>query len=496
MRTSRQIHQILFHNRRYYLVPFLVLILSVGLYQYVKSLPDGVSLYGSKQAVPADEVSFLHDLTYETASGNIEIEQEIFDTVFSLIAGARKYILIDMFLFNPHMGKAAEPYRKLSGELTTLLIQKKQSNPSIHIDIITDPINNAYGGAPSEQITALRKAGVNVVVTDLTKLRDSNPLYSTIWRVFFQWFGNSPNGGLFKHPFSDTAPTVTLRSYLSLLNFKANHRKVIIADSGGDMVTCVLSANCHDASSAHSNVGISVTGDYWREIYQSEKAIAAWSGKQLHAPDIPASNCGISENTPELHIQWLSEKAVKDRLLTLLHETGNGDSLSMAMFYLSDRDIIRSLLRAEKKGAGIRIILDPAKDAFGYEKNGIPNRQAAGELIRKSHGGIEVRWYNTHGEQFHSKLTYIRKKDGISYLMTGSANLTRRNLCNFNLECDGLVRGDSSTGCMENVNAYFNRIWENKEGNKYTLDYSLYEDTSRINVLKYFIYEYAGLSTF
>lgn len=496
MRNVLKIHLILLRNKRYFLVPVLVVILSAGWYNYVKPLPDGLSLYGSNQVVPADTVSFLYDLTYETASGSIETEQELFDTIFSLIGGAKKYILIDMFLFNPHMGKAAEPYRKLSEELTALLIQKKQSNPSIPIDFITDPINNAYGGAPSEQITALRKAGVNVVVTDLTKLRDSNPLYSTIWRVFFHWFGNSSNGGLCKHPFSGTAPKVTLRTYLSLLNFKANHRKVIIADSGGDMVTCVLSANCHDASSAHSNVGIKVTGDYWREIYQSEKAIAVWSGKQLHSPDIPASNCGISETTPALHLQWLSEKAIKDRLLTLLHETGKGDSLSMAMFYLSDRDIIRSLLRAEKNGADIRIILDPTKDAFGYEKNGIPNRQAAGELVRKSGGGIEVRWYNTHGEQFHSKLTHIRKNDGISYFLAGSANLTRRNLCNFNLECDGLVSGDSSAECMKSVNTYFNRIWLNEGGNIYTLDYTKYEDTSLLNVFKYFIYEYAGLSTF
>ena len=49
---------------------------------------------------------------------------------------------------------------------------------------------------------------------------------------------------------------MSLRSYLEMLNFKANHRKVFVADSADGPVTIVSSANPHDASSAHSNVAL------------------------------------------------------------------------------------------------------------------------------------------------------------------------------------------------------------------------------------------------
>ncbi len=52
----------------------------------------------------------------------------------------------------------------------------------------------------------------------------------------------------------------------------------------------------------------------------------------------------------------------------------------------------------------MRVLLDPNKDAFGFEKSGLPNRQVASELIAASDGAIKLRWYRTHGEQFHAKL--------------------------------------------------------------------------------------------
>ncbi len=50
------------------------------------------------------------------------------------------------------------------------------------------------------------------------------------------------------------------------------------------------------------------------------------------------------------------------------------------MFYLSERQIIKALIAAQQRGVQVRVLLDPNKDAFGREKNGIPNRQVAAEL--------------------------------------------------------------------------------------------------------------------
>jgi len=86
-----------------------------------------------------------------------------------------------MFLYNPDAGTDFESDLTLSGELTNKLVEKRRSNSSIKIDFITDPDNTLYGGSPSKQIADFEKAGVNMIISDLRKLRDSNPLYSSAW---------------------------------------------------------------------------------------------------------------------------------------------------------------------------------------------------------------------------------------------------------------------------------------------------------------------------
>ena len=230
------------------LLCLIVWLFAVGLYHTVKPLPDGITVYGREWRVPEDRVRFLFDLTYENRDRDIVSEQEIFDTAFAVIENARRYILIDMFLFNSRMARVSGAHRNLAGELTALLIEKKRRYPLIVIDLITDDINTVYGGAPSPELTSLSEAGVNVVITNHKPLRDSNPIYSSVWRTCFQWFGNADSGGIFPHPFSQSGERVTLRSYLALLNFKANHRKVIVADDGDTLTGLIISANCHDAS--------------------------------------------------------------------------------------------------------------------------------------------------------------------------------------------------------------------------------------------------------
>jgi hypothetical protein len=481
---------------RFFLVILIIWIVVAGLFYQYRPNPPGIGAASAELTVPEENVRFLHDLTYENSDGTIVYEQAIFDTIFSVIEKAREYILVDMFLFNSDLGKLSAPHRELSGELTKLLIRKKQDIPDIKIDFIADDINNVYGGAPSPELALLRNAGVNVIVANLDRLHDSNMLYSPFWRAFIQWFGNSGHGGLFPHPFADSGPKVTLRSYLALLNFKANHRKVILADNGAEPAAFIISANCHDASSAHSNIGVMVSGEAWKEIYRSEQVIAELSGSHLQEPEWGDTETGMSGASRPVHIRVLTEQSIKHELIKEIDSLGAGDFLSMAMFYLSERDIIGALIAAAGRGGVIRIVLDPSMDAFGYEKHGIPNTQSARELHEKSRGNIAIRWYNTHGEQFHSKLVYLNKKDGTSVLFAGSANLTRRNICNYNLELDAMVSGTSQSVCLQEVSQYFDRLWSNKDGNQYTLNYEHYGNTSFMKAMLTKAYESFGLSTF
>jgi len=130
-------------------------------------MPPGTDYASAIYSVPADQVEFLSDLTYQKGEEQV-VEQEIFETIFAYIDSAQTYILMDMFLFNSYIGKQDQSYRKITNELADLLIQKSLQD-SITIDFITDPINNVYGGDHSPELSAMQVAGINVIYTDLDK---------------------------------------------------------------------------------------------------------------------------------------------------------------------------------------------------------------------------------------------------------------------------------------------------------------------------------------
>ncbi|NLD38165.1 MAG: phospholipase [Desulfatiglans sp.] len=471
----------------------LVFIIANGLYHSLKANPPGTNYESPEYSIAPDDIDFLCDLTYTGVDGKSVSEQEIFDRMFYLIDRAERYILIDMFLFNTYVGKAEKPYRNLADELTRRLIKSKQDRPGIMIDLITDPINSIYYGAESKELDSLKKAGVNVIQTNLRSLRDSNMIYSPLWRAFIQWFGNSYKGGLFPNPFSDTGKRVTLRSYLEMLNFKANHRKVFVADHKEDLRGIVTSANLHDGSSAYSNVAFEIAGPFAVEFYNAEKAVAQFSGGRLSPLDFYIPPEKKKEAGDHARVRLITEEKIEDALLDSIDQAGNGDMISIGVFYLSDREIIDSLINASERKAIIRIVLDPNKDAFGREKNGIPNRQTAGKLLAGSGKKIRIRWYDTRGEQYHSKFALFEYKGRASRVILGSANFTRRNLDNYNLEMNVSLTAPSNNRAVMEIKGYFERIW-NGEG--YTADYTKYEEDSFFKALFALLFETTGTSTF
>jgi len=471
---------------------FVAWLLGVCLYQTNKRMPDGLNYVSDEYHIDDSDLDFLYDLTYLNESGVKQVDQHIFSTIFDVIDGADQYILIDMFLFNSYKAKDDKFYKDLSKELTAKLVRKKQVNHKISIDFITDPVNAIYGGSFSPELKDLEDAGVNVIVTDLKKLRDSNFIYSAWWRTFAQWFGNSEENGFLKHPFSSTDKKVTLRSYLQLLNFKANHRKVFIADSNNQMVSIIGSANPHGGSSLHSNVALLVRGGVWKSLYEAEEAVANISGRSLSNAPITIRN--IEDKEGDLKIAVLSENQIKKAIIHEISMSKSSEKIIFAHFYLSDRDVIKALIKASMNGVDIQIILDPNKDAFGYEKNGIPNRQVASELLKKSQHKIKLRWFDTHGEQFHSKLFVSERGDRVTVIL-GSANLTRRNLDNYNLELDVMVTMNKSSRAKEKIDKYFNRIWNNENG-LYTVDFEKYSEDSIIKNIIYRVQEEMGFSTY
>ena len=163
------------------------------------------------------------------------------------------------------------------------------------------------------------------------------------------------------------------------------------------------------------------------------------------------------------------------------------------MFYIADRDIVEALKRADQKGVTIRMLLDPNKDAFGREKNGTPNRQVAHELIQNSNGNTTIRWCDTHGEQCHSKLLLIETGEQV-VMMQGSANYTKRNLQDYNLETNVIITGKKSAQIFNDIEAFFETQWNNEENKFYSTVYETYEDRSTYKTIVCRLKEFTGLS--
>ncbi len=459
---------------------------------FMQKMPEGTSVISKTYSADEDDIEFMYDLTYKKDDKKIS-EQEIFDTLLVRIDQAQEYILLDMFLYNDYLGGEESAYRNISAELTRKLVNKKKQIPGIKIDVLTDPINCAYQGGTFHLGDSLEKAGINLIITDLTKLRDSNYLYSPIWRAFIQWFGNKKNSGFLPHPFSTKEPKVTFRTYFNLLNFKANHRKVFIADNFGEMTSIITSANPHDGSSAHSNIALEVRGGIWESIYNSEQTVAEFSKGNLQ--NVPDKYFVNNSEEDDYKVNLVTEKEIRNAILRTIKALKKDDNLSIAMFYISDRKVIKEILKASERGVKIRMILDPSKDAFGRQKSGVPNRQVANELKIMSDEKIEIKWYDTHGEQFHTKILYCYDSQGNAATIAGSANYTKRNIGDYNLETNLVVKGKREQEVFEEIEDYFNTIWSN-QGQHYTADYAKYEDTRCFKRVMYLLYEKLGANTF
>ncbi|MCB1755389.1 MAG: phospholipase, partial [Gammaproteobacteria bacterium] len=249
------------------------------------------------------------------------------------------------------------------------------------------------------------------------------------------------------------------------------------------------SANPHDGSSAHSNMAVRFSGEAVTDLFNSERAVLQFSGASQPAIDVLPAFSG--ESTEKLQI--LTESKIKVAVLDNIRLAGAGDRLDLMMFYLADREIIEALKDAHRRGVVLRVLLDPNKDAFGREKNGIPNRPVGHELHQ---AGVDVRWCDTHGEQCHSKTLLIHYGDGTSRLLTGSANFTRRNLQDFNLETDVQILAPRQSPVIREAEALFALQWNNTGARVFSAAYEKYRDDARWKYWLYRFMEASGMSTF
>lgn len=467
----------------------------VGVAAARRALPAGLNVSGR---VHTGQVRLLVDLTYR-ADGQSISDQQIFDAVEQLIDRAERFLVLDMFLFNADYSQPAGTYPALAQRLTDALLAKRADAPNVAIVLITDPMNTFYGSTPQPHFEALRTAGVQVMETNLEPLRDSHPLYSSFYRTYLRHLPELP--GVLPNPLAPSAPKVSLGSYLRLLNFKANHRKVAISECEA----VVSSANPHDASAPNNNLGFWVSGPVLADLVASEAAVYRLSGGDPAVFERFASWLALDSETGEdaaasgsAQVQLVTETGIRDAALKMLAGAGCSDRVLLGMFYLSERSIISALKGAAARGAQVQVILDQNIDAFGRRKTGLPGKPVAAELVK---AGVEVRWYETHGEQFHPKYLAVFTP-GQCQILAGSGNFTRRNVSGFNLETSLRVRVPESSPLAEEFAAMWQVIWTNDAGAPalFTVDYAVHPASTGLRgVLQNFAYraqEASGVSTF
>ncbi|APH05589.1 phospholipase D family protein [Bacillus weihaiensis] len=468
----RKLLSLLKKKRVLLLVGIIILIASVSLFHTKKSLPEGVSYESDVYYV--ENVEFIYDLTYMTEDKKSKHEQSIFQEIYQLIEKAEEIIVVDMFLFNDYQDKNQQ-FPPLAKTLTKKLIEQKRMKPYLDIIVITDEINSSYRSHEVDHFQALEEVGISVVYTNLNRLRDPNPLYSGLWRTGFQWFGQEGEGWL-PNPMAEEAPNVTLRSYLKLMNIKANHRKVIATENAA----IITSANAHAASSYHSNIGFKVEGEIVEDLINTEQAVLNFSSNiSLKKP----KNQQVTKG--DIGLQLLTEQKIQDHVIKEIDASKKGDTIWLAMFYLADTEVLEALKASANRDVKVQLILDPNQNAFGSEKMGLPNLPVAAELTQLGEENITIRWYNTGKEQFHTKMMYIHKKGQPHIIIGGSANFTERNLDNYNLETNVKIVASDEEDIMKDVSSYFNKLWLNEE-NEYTVNYEVYQD--QLPVFKYLLY--------
>jgi len=208
--------------------------------------------------------------------------------------------------------------------------------------------------------------------------------------------------------------------------------------------------------------------------------------------DDPAHS-GTSADTPDdQFIRILTEQSILNAVVAAIDLTEQGDRLDVLAFYLSHRRVVKALRQSAARGVAVRVLLDANNDAFGRKKNGVPNRAVANELVA---AGVQLRWCATQGEQCHAKAIYSQR-DQEHRLILGSANFTRRNLDNFNLETDVDVLATGYTSVHKTFADHFDAQWHNADNQRHSEAYEALADKSWLKVIQYRFQEASGIGTF
>ena len=389
------------------LLPLLLAWLSLMFWNTAKPLPPGTHLVSRTARLSDADVDFLYESPWRRAVAAPDL---------SAIDHAEQLIVLDR--------------SPVTRELAQRLLARKHLRPHLKIVLVTDPANEAFGGSPAQMLTSLERAGVIVARVRLDRLRDSNPLYSGLWRLAFGWWSD---------PFDETPGRATLPALARSRNSKSDQRQLVVADDGSGGWNAIIAP-------AGATASLTLRGPLARAIIAGELQVAAWSTDDDRLPVSPSMD---DRGVGSIDARFLTEGAIESALFDAIGAAGSGDRLGIAVENFSERRLIAAALRAAARGASLQVLL---------ARNREPNQAVADELLRSGGGRIEIRWYLGSDAASLPKLLLFRHGDDM-WMNLGTANYTRRNLGDLNLAASVELRLPMRAMAARAATEFFSETW-------------------------------------
>ncbi len=480
----------------------------IALWQSHKRLPPGVHIAGAWQSLPAHELRFLRDLTAADATGAPLNDRQINAEVLHMVSQARDFLVLDTGLFGdlPAAGPQASRLRAaapIAAALADALLQAKQQQPGLQVLLLIDPASVQMRVGPN-MLDRLREAGVAVVPVDVGRLRAPNATFVAFWQLCCRWWSPVAADGDWPNPVGVGPSGVSMGLWGRTPGYQRSHRQLVIGDDGaGGLAGLIFSRPLNAEASLHSAVALHLAGESLEPLLESEFVVAqfsGWSGgamqeRSQRLVERQRHSIATTAAVAAVRARVVSEAPIADALVERIAAAGRHDSIDIAALYLSQRELVRALIDAAWRGAAVRVLLDPGKDGYGYERSGLPNRQVASELVAASDGAVRVRWYRTHGEQFSPGFALIRSASR-AWLMVGTAELSRRDVDDFNLAAAFIAELPTTEPASNDALSWFDALWYNRAagGTEYTGDVDVYADASQLDYWQYRLLEVSGTS--
>jgi hypothetical protein len=418
--------------------------LGCGLWHSVKPLPPGTHVASLSVRLAESEVEFIDDSVVSGAT----LQREL-----AAVGRADQIIVLEDCPLSP--------------DLEQRLVLRKRQRPNLKIVFVTDPRTEYFGGTPAQVLSNLEAIGVIVARTRLERLRDSDPLYSSLWRLTMAWWSDS---------FDDPPGESSLGTALRMRNLKADERHLLVADDGAGGWTSLVLSTAPQSGDRPPTVAVEIRGHLAHAIGSSALQVAQWSVDDERLPATPPEE-GPGVGTIDARL--FTEGAIPAELRDLLAAAGHGDSISVVGRALAERSMLDALLQAGERGASLQVLLDPELPQ---------NRAVAGELLRQDGQQVEVRWQTPLSRIDAGFLLMRHRAD--AWLAVGASNFTRRALDDQNLsaavELHMPVRALPARAAAD----FFSRAWSRATA------YEDHADSSAQIYWRYRLSEATGLALF